>query len=140
LEKIKRRTTPTPVFEKSAEVWETVAEPRAAEIVEAQTDPVRRLIIELLDYGSMRKFELARYVHRILGKKYSRSLIQYHLKVLERTGLIGTIPDPEEKKATLVYKSADVRIQLKPREVPPRAPKLPEDMMWSLMKKYGRGE
>jgi len=137
LEKIKRRAAPTPVFEKSTEEWATVLEPRAVDIMQAQADPVRRVALELLDYGTMRKFELARYIHQILGRKYSRSLIQYHFKLLEQAGLIGTAPDPEtEGKATLVYRSADVRLQLKPRAVPPRAPKIPEDQIWTLTKKF----
>jgi len=137
LEKVKRRKAPTPVFEARAEEWVTVPEPQAVDIMHAQVDPVRRVALELLDYGAMRKFELARYIHRILGKKYSRSLIQYHLKHLERAGLIGTTPDPESGgKASLVHRSADVRVQLKPRPIPSRAPKIPEELVWSLTKKY----
>lgn len=107
------------------------------DVMHAQVDPVRRVALELLDYGAMRKFELARYIHQILGRKYSRSLIQYHLKHLERAGLIGTKPDPEsEGKASLVYRSVDVRVQLKSRPIPPRAPKIPSDLIWTLTKKF----
>lgn len=141
LKSIKRRKAPTPVFKAGADEWNTAPEPQAVDIMQAQADPVRRVALELLEFGAMRKFELAQYTHRILGKKYSRSLIQYHLKLLERAGLIGTLPDPEtEGKASLVYKSADVRVQLKPRAVPTKAPKIPEHMIWSFMKKYGKGE
>lgn len=126
-----------PVFEARAEEWKTATESQAVDVMHAQVDPVRRVALELLDYGAMRKFELARYIHRILGRKYSRSLIQYHLKHLERAGLIGTIPDPEsEGKASLVYRSADVRVQLKPKPVPSRAPKIPEELIWFLTKKF----
>jgi predicted transcriptional regulator len=137
LEKIRRRKAPTPVFEARAEEWKTVPDPQAVDVMHAQVDPVRRVALELLDYGAMRKFELARYIHQILGRKYSRSLIQYHLKHLERAGLIGTTPDLEsEGKASLVYRSADVRVQLKPRPTPPRAPKIPEGLIGTLTKKF----
>jgi predicted transcriptional regulator len=126
-----------PVFEERAEEWKTAPEPQAVDIMHAQVDPVRRVALELLDYGAMRKFELAHYIHQILGKKYSRSLIQYHLKHLERAGLIGTTPDPEsEGKASLVYRSADVRVQLRPKPAPARAPKIPDELLWSLERKY----
>ena len=111
------------------------------DIMHAQVDPVRRVVLELLDYGAMRKFELARYIHRILGRKYSRSLIQYHLKHLERAGLIGSTPDPESGgKASLVYRAADVRIQLRTLTVPARAPRIPEELIWALTKKYKKEE
>lgn len=126
-----------PVFESRAEEWKTVPEPQAVDIMHAQVDPVRRVALELLDYGAMRKFELARYIHQILGRKYSRSLIQYHLKLLERARLIGTKPDPDSQgKANLVYRTADIRVQLKPRSAPARAPKIPEDLIWTLKRKF----
>lgn len=137
MERVKRRKAPTPVFEARAEEWKTVPESQAVGVMHAQVDPVRRVALELLDYGSMRKFELAHYIHQILGRKYSRSLTQYHLKHLEQAGLIGTMPDPEsEGKASLVYRSADVRVQLKPRPTPPRAPKIPGELIWTLTKKF----
>ncbi len=109
--------------------------------MQAHVDPVRRLALELLELGAMRKFELARYIHRILGKKYSRSLVQYHLKHLEKAGMIGETPDPDsEIKASLVYKTADVRVQLKQKPAPPRAPRVPEDVVWTFMKKYKKVE
>lgn len=139
LERIGRRKAPTPLFRAQAEEWKTVPEEQAVEVMKAQADPVRRLALELLDYGAIRKFELARYIHTILGKKYSRSLIQYHLKLLERAGLVRTVSDPEETKAKLVYKCADVRIQLRSRDLPPKAPRLPDEVVLSLAKKY-KGE
>lgn len=137
MRRVRRRKAAIPAFEARGEEWITVSEPQAIDVMSAQVDPVRRVAMELLDYGAMRKFELARYIHQILGRKYSRSLIQYHLKLLERAGLIGTTPDPEsEGKASLVYRSADVRVQLKPRPIPPRAPKIPEELIWTLTKKF----
>lgn len=138
MERIRRRKVPTPIFG-AQEEWRTLSEEQAAEVMRVQADPVRRLILELLEYGALRKFELARYIHTILGRKYSRSLIQYHLRLLERAGLVKTVPDPEEKKAKLVYRCSEVRIQLRPRELPPRAPRLPEEVVLSLIKKYGKG-
>ena len=138
MKRIGRRKVPSPIFPVGSE-WKTAPDSQALDIMRAKTDPVRSLLLELLEFGSMRKFELARYVHRILGKKYSRSLIQYHLRLLERAGLVGSFPEPEaEGKASLVYKSADVRIQLRPREPSPRAPRIPEEMLLSLAKKYGK--
>jgi len=137
LQKVRRRKAAMPVFEERAEEWKTAPESKAVDIMHAQVDPVRRVALELLDYGAMRKFELARYIHQILGRKYSRSLIQYHLKHLERAGLIGTAPDPESGgKAGLVYRAADVRVQLRPKPAPARAPKITDELLWSLERKY----
>lgn len=137
MQKVRRRKAAIPVFDERAEEWKTVSELKAVDIMHAQVDSVRRVALELLDYGAMRKFELARYIHQILGRKYSRSLIQYHLRHLERAGLIGTTPDPDSQgKASLVYRSADVRVQLRPKPVPSRAPKIPEELLWKLEQKY----
>lgn len=134
---IKRRDEPSPVFEEEEGEWKTISESKAAEIMKAKSNEVRRAILELLKYGAMRKYKLAQYIHKILEKKYSRSLIHYHLEKLENAGLTDTVKDPENKeKYELVYKSADMRVQLKPNSCPDRAPDLTGQVIRNITKKF----
>ncbi|MEM2889927.1 MAG: transcriptional regulator [Candidatus Hadarchaeum sp.] len=99
--------------------WQTLPETSILEVVRAYDHPIRRIILALLETKPMRKSDIARYIHRFLGKKYSRSLIQHHLKILERAGLVGYINDPEAgSKAKIAYLAAKVRIQIKPELKP----------------------
>ncbi len=134
---IKRSDEPSPVFEEEEGKWKTVSESKAEKIMEAKSNEVRRAILELLNYGAMRKYKLAQYIHKILGKKYSRSLIHYHLKKLDEAGLTDTAEDPENKdKYELVYKSAEMRVQLKSKSVPEKAPDLTGQVVRKITKKF----
>jgi len=119
-----------PVLESKPGEWDTLPDPRVLEVIRAYGHPVRRIILTLLDIRPMRKPEIARYIHRFLGKKYSRSLIQHHLKLLERAGLIGYMEDPEvPSKTRLVYLQARTRIQVKPEPKPKPVDLITSDMV-----------
>jgi len=140
MEKITRRKEPLPVFGPLKDEWKTVPEPHALEVMEAYVNPVRRAILRLLALGPMRKSELAAYVSR-LGKKYSRSLVQYHLKQLKESGLVGYMADPEVSKTpVLVYRSARIQVQIKPEPVPKRGLRIPEELIEMELAKVNKGE
>ena len=94
--------------------WRTPPEPQSVDVIHALDNKIRRDILRRLE-RPMRKFELAEYVHSTLGKKYSRSLVHHHLELLERAGLIKYGTTPESPGTKLVYRTADVRVQLRPR-------------------------
>ncbi|MBC7219221.1 MAG: ArsR family transcriptional regulator, partial [Hadesarchaea archaeon] len=99
--------------------WRTLSESEALDVIRACGHPVRRIILALLETKPMRKSDIAKYIHRFLGKKHSRSLIQHHLKLLERAGLVGYMEDPvSTSKTKLAYLAARTRIQIKPEPKP----------------------
>jgi len=115
--KAKKSKAPKLVLKPSDE-WQTVEDDQAAALVKALDDPVRRAVLRLLDHGPMRQSELAQVVSRALGKKYGNSLLRYHLHPLERGGLVGFDADPGNPRAKVVYRKADFRLQLRPRDRP----------------------
>lgn len=113
-----------------ANEWQMLPEAGTLEVIKAYGHPVRRIILALLETKPMRKSDIARYIHRFLGKKYSRSLIQHHLRLLERAGLIGYMDDPEPmSKAKLVYLAAKIRIQIKPEPKPKSIDLITKDLV-----------
>ena len=128
-----------------AGAWKTLTDAEALNVIRAYGHPVRRIILTLLDERPMRKSEIARYIHRFLGKKYSRSLIQHHIKLLERAGLVGYMDDPEvPSKTKLAYLAARIRIQLKqepkPRPVDLITSDLVEMEFWQRYKEQIKNE
>ena len=118
------------VYELAADDWQVLQDKQQIEVVRALANPVRRTILRLLGLGPMRKAELARQIHSVLGKKYSRSLVQHHLKQLEQAKLINYMADTAvSDKAKLVYKSASIRIQFKQEPVPEGAPRIPAEVI-----------
>jgi len=139
MEKITRHKEPLPLFGPFKDEWKTIPEPQAIEVMEAYVNPVRRAILLLLAIGPMRKSELATYVSR-LGKKYSRSLVQYHLKQLKKSGLVDYMVDPEVSKTpVLVYRSARIQVQIKPEPVPKRGLRIPEEIIEMELAKVSKG-
>jgi len=127
---IKKLKVAKHVYELAADDWLVLHEQQQIDVVRALANPVRRAILRLLGLGPMRKAELARQIHTVSGRKYSRSLVQHHLKLLEQAKLIGYVADPKvSDKAKLVYRSASVRIQFKPEPVPEGAPRIPAEMI-----------
>ena len=84
----------------------------------ALQDPVRRAVLKLLDLWPMRQFELSRIISEATGRRCRDSLIYYHLRELERVGLIGFGTTRDENRAKVVYRKADYRLQFKPRPEP----------------------
>jgi DNA-binding transcriptional ArsR family regulator len=98
--------------------WRNLSEQEAINVIRALDNKVRRDVFHRLS-RPMRKFELAEHIHRALGKKYSRSLVQHHLELLRRAGLIEYKSVPGSLRGKLVCRVADVRVQLRPRVTPP---------------------
>lgn len=141
MREIKKIKVARPIYEPVASEWATLEEAQQISVARALANPVRRVILRLLSLGPMRKAELARQIHEGLGKKYSRSLVQHHLKLLEQAGLIGYVADPQvSDKAKLVYRSARVRVQLKPEPAPEGAPRIPEELIYAELKRGFREE
>lgn len=142
MSKAGKSEVPKLVLEPSDE-WRTVEREKAAALARALADPVRRAVLQLLDHGPIRQFELAQAVSQALGKRYGDSLLRYHLRPLERAGLIGFEADPKNPRAKLVYRKADFRIQVLPREKPVlriREPRTTEEFVAELreaLKKEG---
>lgn len=133
-----------PVPESELSEWETLPDTQALDVIRAYGHSIRRIILTLLDIRPMRKTEIARYIHRFLGKKYSRSLIQHHLKLLDRAGLIGYMDDPEvPSKTKLVYLKAKTRIQVKQEPKPKLVDLITSDMVemefWQRFKEQAKG-
>jgi predicted transcriptional regulator len=141
MKKITKRKAAMPVFRRVEGSWQTLPEPQALEVMRAELSEVRRGILRLLELGPMRKSELARYIHIGLGKKYSRSLVQHHLKQLVRAGLVGYVGGPKvPDKTRLVCRTANVRVQIMPRAVPKEAPIIPEEVIKAqLRRRFRRG-
>lgn len=141
--KAEKSRAPKLVFE-PGEGWQTVEGGQAAELAKVLADPVRRAVLQLLDHGPMRQFELAQVVSRALGKRYGDSLLRYHLHPLERAGLVGFETDPRNPRSKLVYRKADVRLQVHPRGKPPlkfrKLPKTPEEFVRELREALRREE
>ncbi|MEM3421358.1 MAG: winged helix-turn-helix domain-containing protein [Candidatus Hadarchaeum sp.] len=110
--------------------WQTLPEADTLGVIKAYSHPIRRIILALLETKPMRKSDIARYIHRFFGKKYARSLIQHHLKLLERAGLVGYMDNPEpESKAKLAYLAAKIRIQIKPEPKPKSIDLITKDLV-----------
>jgi len=125
--------------------WKTPSDASALDIIRAYGHRVRRIILTLLEVRPMRKSEIARYIHRFLGKKYSRSLIQHHLKLLEQAGLVGYMDDPEmPSKTKLAYLAAKVRIQIKQEPKPKPVDLITSDLVemefWQCYKEQIKNE
>ena len=98
--------------------WRTASEAEVIAFARALDNPMRREVLRLLDRGPMWKSRLGRLASKALGKRYVGSLIYYHLRPLERVGLVGVGADPEEVRARVVYRKADYQVQLRPRPQP----------------------
>ena len=96
--------------------WYLPPEEQVVAIIRALDHEVRREILRRLE-RPMRKYEIARFVHEAFGRKYSRSLIEHHLKLLRRAGLIEY--RRAEGGGRLVCRTCDFRLQLRARERPP---------------------
>lgn len=95
--------------------WYTPSEEQTFAIFRALHHKVRREIFRKLE-SPMRKYEIAKFVHESFGRKYSRSLIEHHLKLLKQAGLIDY---QETQEGKLVIRTCDVRLQLRSRKKPP---------------------
>lgn len=70
--------------------WHIVSHPKTIEVVQALSSPARIIILELLNDGPIRQYELAKLMRRVTGKKYDDTVLRYHLQQLARAGLIGS--------------------------------------------------
>ena len=98
--------------------WRTVSDAEVAAFARALADPVRRAVLKLISLWPMRQFELTQIISEASGQRRRDSLLHYHLRELERAGLIGFGTTRNENRAKVVYSKADFRIQFKPRPEP----------------------
>jgi len=98
--------------------WRIAGDAEVAAFARALSDPVRRAVLKLLNLYPMRQFELAKILSEATGRRYSDPLMYYHLKELERAGLIGFGTTRNEHRAKVVYYKANYRLQFRPRQEP----------------------
>lgn len=102
----------------SKDGWRTAGEAEVVAFTRALSDPVRRAVLKLLYLWPMRQFELAEILSEATGRRCHDSLLYYHLRALERAGLIGFGTSINENRAKVVYLKVDYRVQFKPRPEP----------------------
>ncbi len=102
----------------SKDEWRTASEAEVVAFVRALHDPVRRAILKLLELWPMRQYELTQILSEVTGRYYRDSLVHYHLRELERAGLIGFGTTRNENRAKIIYRKVDYRVQFKPRPEP----------------------
>lgn len=139
MQKVKKVKVPKLIFEPTESEWQTLQDPRQVDVAKALANPVRRSILDELGPGAIRQFELAKRISKSTGKKYPASLLRHHLQQLERAELVGYEVDLDmSKRVKMVYRTADVRVQLRPRPKPMielegrRAPKTREEFSEEL--------
>ena len=98
--------------------WRTASEAEVVAFANAFQDPVRRAVLKLLDLWPMRQFELTKIISEATGRRCRDSLIHYHLRELERAGLIGFGTTRNEHRAKVVYRKVGYRLQFMPRAEP----------------------
>ena len=125
------------------EEWQSVEGERLQIIAHALSDPIRCAILRVLEGGPVRQLELVSALSKLLGKSYGSAHLRYHLKLLQKAGLVGTLPDPANPRGKIVYKAADFRLQIRPREQPSLqrlVPRTAEEFLAGLKEILGRGE
>jgi len=107
--------------------WQNVGEERAIELASAYSNDLRRTILKLLDkYGPMQKYKVTELINRELDADYRDATIQYHLRILENAGLIGTISS-EGKRAKIMYRAGNIQIRWCELEKPKKPPRIPAE-------------
>jgi len=97
----------------AVEGWQAVPQPD--EVVRALLSKDRRMILYLLDQlGPIQQHKLQLLLRKINGKKYPDTVLLYHLKKLERAGLVGFKKDRElSTRIKIIYRAADFDIRLR---------------------------
>ena len=123
--KIVRAKTSELFIKPSAGEWQNIGEERAIKLANAYSNGLRRAILKLLEkYGPMRKYKVTELINRELGADYRDVTIQYHLGILDKAGLIGTVPG-EGKRAKIVYRAGKIQIRWCGLEKPKKLPRVP---------------
>ena len=129
--KVARARAAKPFIKPTIGEWRGVDEPRAAELAHAYDNEIRRMILALLDkHGPMRKFTVTKLINQTLedrgeNARYQDVTIHHHLEILEKAGLIGSMPG-EGKRAKIIYRAGDIQIQWRNRARPRKPLEVPE--------------
>ena len=117
MQEIKRTEVPKLVFKPTVNEWQTLERQQQSSITKALANPIRSTVYEALEGGPMRQAVLARHISKSLGKKISNALLRHHLRQLLDAELIEfEVNSRISKRLKMVYRAADVRVQLRPRE------------------------
>jgi DNA-binding transcriptional ArsR family regulator len=125
------------------EEWQSVEGERMQAIAHALSDPVRCAILRVLEDGPIRQLELVSALSKVFSKSYGSAHVRYHLRLLQKAGLVGAMPDPANPRGKVIYKAADFRLQVRPREQPSLqkwVPRTAEEFVAGLKEILGRGE
>lgn len=102
---------PIKVFKRGAE-WKTESPDTVAAIYRALDDPIRLIILELLEDEPIRQIDLTRLVNKATGRKYDVASIMHHLNLLEKAGLIAHEEFSwGQTTVKMIYRTKDVRLQ-----------------------------
>jgi len=129
--KIARARTAKLFIKPSVGEWRGVNELKAAELVHAYDNEIRRMILALLDkHGPMRKFMVTRLINQTLegrgeNTRYQDVTIHHHLEILQKAGLIGSMHE-EGKRAKIIYRAGDIQVRWRPRTRPRKPLEMPE--------------
>lgn len=100
--------------------WRTASDSEIAEFASAIDHPIRCKILECLGTKPVRQFELCEMLSRAMGRKnrkrYRTSLVHYHLRKLELSGLVTTTIVHGKKRSKLIYRNVDYRVKFKFRQ------------------------
>lgn len=110
--------------------WREVSGERLLNLAALVADPIDRAIIEALRENHrhpLRQYEVAKRVGELTGKRCEDPLVRYHLRRLERLGVVRceTI-FPKPPKVKLVYLVKDIQLRVKERRMPGSEP--PDDI------------
>jgi DNA-binding PadR family transcriptional regulator len=110
IEKLK----PAKLFEGEEEEWQTLDLREAFKVTEALAEPLRQWIYLELEKGPLRQADLAKRASEFFKKRVTNVLMRYHLQQLEGVGLVRSeIESSGRRRAKIISRSADLRIQLK---------------------------
>jgi len=91
--------------------WRTGSPSKAIQVVQALSSPVRAVILKLLENGPIRQYELAKIMREITGKRYDDTVLRYHLRQLERVGIIDSQTDRHyAARVKKIYLAADIQV------------------------------
>jgi predicted transcriptional regulator len=106
---------PTKVFEGEEDSeWRTLNAKEAFKMAEALADPLRQWVYQELGKGSLRQAELAKRASEFFKKKITNVLMRYHLQHLQNAGLVRFEGDPRSKRAKIVHRASELRVQFRP--------------------------
>jgi hypothetical protein len=106
MKNIRFSRSPTPLSDVAGAEWEVLGGERGLSVMKALSDPFRYLVYTEID-RPVRQGALLEKLKARTKKPLTHALLGHHLRILERSGLIGVNRSPRN---TVVYRVMDVRL------------------------------